>query len=64
LFAPLLGILALPYAWWEGGSLPGAVELVGGFMVPFALALGYLYVAVAEAGRVVLERRGRIVREA
>jgi hypothetical protein len=36
------------------------VEEAFGAYAPFEMALGYLYVAVAEAGRAVLERRGTI----
>ncbi|HEU4452600.1 MAG TPA: hypothetical protein VFR81_06040 [Longimicrobium sp.] len=64
LFAPLLGIVALPVAWVQRGSFWSALEMVAGFVVPFAAVLGYVYVAIAEAGRVVLERRGTIEREA
>ena len=59
LFAPLLAAVLLPVAWFERGSFWSAAELVGGWCVPFALALGYVYVAIAEAGRVLLQRRGK-----
>jgi hypothetical protein len=64
LFAPLLGAVLLPIAWYERGSFWSAAELVVGWCVPFSLVLGYLYVAIAEAGRIVLERRGAIRCEA
>jgi hypothetical protein len=64
LFAPLLAAVLLPVAWFERGSFWSAAELVVGWCVPFALVLGYLYVAIAEAGRIVLTRRGVIERVA
>jgi len=64
LFAPLLAAVLLPAAWFERGSFWSAAELVGGWCVPLALVLGYAYVAIAEAGRLVLERRGKIDRAA
>jgi hypothetical protein len=63
LFAPMLGAVLLPIAWLQRGSFWSAAELVVGWCVPFALALGYLYVAIAEMARVVLTRRGAIERE-
>jgi hypothetical protein len=62
-FAPLLGLFLLPILWVGRGSFRSAAEVVGGWSMPFALALGYVYVAMTEAGRVVLEARGRIERE-
>lgn len=62
LFAPVLAAALLPVMWLRRDGFWSAVELVVGWIVPFAVALGYAYVAVAEAGRVVLERRGVIER--
>jgi hypothetical protein len=64
LFAPLLVAVLLPVAWFERGSFWSAAELVVGWCVPFALVLGYVYVAITEAGRIVLTRRGKIERAA
>jgi len=63
LFAPLLAAVLIPLAWVQRGSFWSAAELVVGWCVPFALVLGYLYVAITEAGRIVMKRRGVIARE-
>jgi hypothetical protein len=62
LFAPLLAAALLPVMWARRDGFWSAAELVVGWIVPFAVALGYAYAAIAEAGRVVLERRGVIER--